>query len=457
MSGTLQVVDKWTGEPMASLPTATPSDIDEALARAENSLRTPWPARARSATFRRLLDAIDGSYAKLSATMVGETGFVPRDVDNEIDRARVTVELCAEESLRLAGETVDVSASAGFEDRLAVTIRVPRGVVLAITPFNTPFNGVMHKIGPALAAGNAVVLKPHEATPLSADTAVALLHHAGVPPGRLQVLHGDGESVATPLLRDPRVAFTSFTGSTRVGTIVKRETGHRPVALELGSIASTLVCADADVSRAAAEVTRGGYRKAGQVCTSVQRVFVADEIASEFTAVLLDQVAALRAGDPRAPGTDVGPVIGADAAERIERLVSDTATAGAKVATGGTRAGNLVQPTLLLDVEEDHPFTQQEVFGPVVGITRTSSVDEAIERANLSPYGLQAGVFTASISTAMKVSRHLDAGGVVVNGTSSTRADGMPFGGQKASGFGKEGPRYAIREMTVERLVILSP
>lgn len=456
MTDHMDVVDKWTGETLASLPTATPVDIDEALARAERALQQPWPPRARSETFRRLLASIDEA-TDLCDAMVGETGFVPGDVAGEIDRAKVTVELCAEESLRLSGETVDVASSAGFEERLAVTIRVPRGIVLAITPFNTPFNGVLHKVGPALAAGNAVLLKPHEATPLSATRAVALLHEAGVPPERLQVLHGDGESVALPLLRDPGVAFTSFTGSTRVGTVVKRETGHRPVALELGSIASTILCADADLERAATEITRAGYRKAGQVCTSVQRVFVADEVADELTASLTERVATLRAGDPRATGTNLGPLIGTAAAERVERLVADTVTAGAKVATGGGRDGSLVEPTLLLDVDEHHPFAQHEAFGPVVGITRTASLDEAIQRANRSPYGLQAGVFTSSISTALQVAKELAAGGIIVNGTSSTRADGMPFGGQKASGFGKEGPRYAIREMTVERLVLLSP
>lgn len=457
MTGLLPVLDKWTGETLDSLPTASAADVERALARAEASLQRPWHPRERSAAFRQALTGIDAAHADIRATMIGETGFVPRDVDNEITRAKVTVELCAQESLQLTGETVNVDSSAGFEERTAFTIRVPRGVVVAITPFNTPFNGVLHKVGPALAAGNAVVLKPNEMTPLSAAKIVALLHAAGVPEDRLQVLHGDGESVALPLLRDPRVAFTTFTGSTRVGTIVKRETGFRPVALELGSIAGTLVCADADVRRAATEVAHAGYRKAGQVCTSVQRVFVEREVADEFTGLLVERVKELRAGDPRGADTDVGPVIGEPAALRIERLVADTVDAGAKVLAGGAREGSLVQPTVVVDVEDNHPFAQQEVFGPVVGISRTDSVDEAIHRANGSAYGLQAGVFTTSVATAMRVARQLQAGGIVVNGTSSTRADGMPFGGQKASGFGKEGPRYAIRDMTVERLVILSP
>lgn len=450
----MQILNKWTGEVAGEVPVANADHIEAALATADAAWRTDWSPLDRAAALERACAVIEDNRQRLVDLMVAETGFTAADASGEIDRGLVTLKLCAQEATRIRGEVVNLDMSPGFSERAAFTLRAPRGVVLAITPFNTPFNGALHKLGPALAAGNSAVLKPAELVPLTAALLVELLHTAGVPKDRLHVLNGAAD-VALTLLRDDRVAFTTFTGSTRVGTIVKQETGYRPVALELGSIAVTFVCADADLTKAADQIAHAGYRKAGQVCTSVQRVFVAEEVADAFAEMVATRVASLVQGDPREPATQVGPVISAGAATRIAGIISRSVEAGARLLVGGSCQGNLVEPTLLDDVPPDAALANEEVFGPVVGLSRFVSIEDAVAEANRTPFGLQAGIFTASVPTALWVARHMRAGGIVVNGTSSTRADGMPFGGQNASGFGKEGPQYAIREMTVERLVML--
>jgi succinate-semialdehyde dehydrogenase / glutarate-semialdehyde dehydrogenase len=369
----------------------------------------------------------------------------------------VTLQLCAEEATRLGGEVVPLNASSGFEQRIAFTIRVPIGIVLAITPFNAPLNTVCHKIGPALAGGNAVVLKPAELTPLTAQTLVDILLSSGVPPGYLQIVHGSGSEVGLRLLRDPRIAFTTFTGSTEVGLVVKRETGIRPVQLELGSASVTIVCDDADLDRVAADVQRAGFRKAGQVCTSVQTLLVQKAVAGKLRDHLAARVAALRSGDPGDATTEVGPLISEQAAARADELVADAVRAGARVTVGAASSHSLVAPTLLDGVRAGMRIVSEEIFAPVVSLVEFEAVEDAFAIANSSRYGLQAGFYTASIANALRAARSLEVGGVIVNGTSSTRADGMPYGGVKDSGFGHEGPAYAAREMTISRLVMLIP
>ncbi len=450
----LHINDKWTGAVIGTVPVTDPATVDQMLTEADKAWQASWQPAARGEALHRAGELIRQQRERIVELLVAETGFTHADAETEVERGLVTLRLCAEEATRIKGDVVSLEASKGFEGRLAFTVRMPRGVVLAIIPFNTPWNGALHKVGPALASGNSVVLKPSEATPLTAGLLAEILLQAGVPEGRLHLAQG-GADVALALLQDSRVAFTSFTGSTRVGTIVKQETQYRPVALELGSIAVTIVCADADLQKAADLITTAGYRKAGQVCTSVQRVFVARQVAGEFERLLTDSVAGVKVGDPRDDSTQVGPVISESSAERILGLVDESVALGARVVVGGTRERSLVAPTLVADVADDMALAREEVFGPVVALSVVDSVDEAIERANRSPYGLQAGVFTASLETGLDIARTLQSGGIVINGTSSTRADGMPFGGQNASGFGKEGPQFAIREMTVERLIML--
>jgi succinate-semialdehyde dehydrogenase / glutarate-semialdehyde dehydrogenase len=449
--------DKWTGAVIAELPRATEADIEAAVAAADRARKSPWAPRERAHVLENAVKLLRERKSTITETMRQETGFTTRDVHDEFARALVTLSLCAQEATRLGGEVVPLDASPGFEQRLAFTIRVPIGVVLAITPFNAPLNTVCHKIGPALAAGNAVILKPAEYTPLTAQALVHVLRDAGVPEGYLQILYGSGSEVGLRLLRDSRIGFTTFTGSTEVGAIVKRETGLRPVSLELGSVSATIVSEDADLDRVAADVAKAGFRKAGQVCTSVQRLFVQASVEHAFVARLAARVAALKSGDPADVATDVGPMISESAAAHAESLVQDSVQSGAAALVGGSRAGAHFAPTLLHRVQPQMRVAREEIFAPVVAVLTFERLEEAIAAANASAYGLQAGVYTSSIATALRVARELEVGGVIINGTSSTRADGMPYGGMKDSGFGKEGPHYAIREMSIERLVMLGP
>lgn len=455
--GALEVLDKWSGETIDLLPIADAEAIERTLARAQAAIDDRWPPAARAAAMRAAHELFEAERPRIAETLRRESGFTIKDVEDEISRGLVTLELSAEEATRVMGEAVSLGASAGFEDRTAFTIRSPIGVVLAMTPFNTNFNGVLHKVAPALAAGNSVVVKPSELTPLTPQIVVETLIRAGVPEDRLHILHGPGDTVALPLLRDRRVAFTSFTGSTAVGAIVKAETGVRPVALELGNVGCTILAEDADIGKATGLTLRGGFRKAGQVCTSVQRLLVHEAVIGDFRERLLEAVATLRPGDPADPSVDLGPLISAAAADRVERLVGESVAAGARVLAGGGREGNLVAPAVIDRVEEGMALAREEAFGPLVTITEVSSVDDAITRVNAGEFGLQAGVFSSSIGTALHCLDRLQVGAVIVNGTSSTRADGMPFGGQKSSGFGKEGPSYAIKAMSVERLAMLAP
>lgn len=451
------VRDKWTGELIGELPRATEQTIETAVAEADLARKDTWTPRERARVLNRTVELLQERQHSICTTMRRETGFTIQDVKTEFTRSLVTLSLCAQEATRLDGEVVPLDASPGFEQHLAFTLRVPIGVVLAITPFNAPLNTVCHKIGPALAAGNAVVLKPAELTPLTAVALMQALLDAGLPPGYLHILHGAGAEVGLRLLRDPRISFTTFTGSTEVGALVKRETGIRPVSLELGSVSATIVCADANLEKAAADVARAGFRKAGQVCTSVQSLYVHTSVERAFVERLVAEVRALKSGDPAEATTVVGPLISESAALRAEELVHDALQDGARTLVGGARTGSHFLPTLLHHVGRQMRITREEVFAPVVSILPFEHIENAMATANTSPYGLQAGIYTSSIPTFLQFARTLEVGGVIINGTSSTRADGMPYGGMKNSGFGKEGPRYAIREMSIERLILIGP
>jgi acyl-CoA reductase-like NAD-dependent aldehyde dehydrogenase len=352
---------------------------------------------------------------------------------------------------------VPVEGVPGWEGRLAFTIRVPVGVVCAITPFNSPLNTLLHKVAPAIAAGNAVVLKPATLTPLTAVKVCRLFEEAGLPGGYLNVVVGPGRELGDRLLDDPRIGFYAFTGSTEVGRYIQSRIGLRRAGLELGNISGTIICPDADLHRAAQRCAYAAFRKAGQVCTSVQVIYVHQQVYRPFLTLLQEETERLVVGDPRLPETDVGPMITPQEAERIERWIQEAVQQGARVVTGGWRRGSIVAPTVLEGVPETANLRCREAFGPVVSVVPVASLDEAVDAINRSPYGLQAGVFTSRIDQALAAARNLRVGGVIINDTSSTRADPMPYGGVKESGYGKEGPHYAIREMTEERIVVVVP
>ncbi|HLI15530.1 MAG TPA: aldehyde dehydrogenase family protein [Acidimicrobiales bacterium] len=450
------VLDKYWRRPVATVACASAEHVDAALDAAWRVAEgEPLPPRRRA----EVLEAAAGLLASRAEEVVGryvdETGFTVRDAETELARTREILRLCAEEARRIAGEVVPIAGAPGGEGRLSFTLRVPVGVVVAISPFNAPLSTVAHKVGPALAAGNAVVLKPASATPLSAIHLCRALCDAGLPPGHLGLVCGPGSIVGERLVPDRRVRYFSFTGSTRVGLLVKQRSGIAKTQLELGANSATIVCADADLDLAAQLVVRGGYRKAGQVCTSVQRVLVEEAVARDLEDELARRVKALRVGDPHLEGTDVGPMIAEEEAARALGWVDEAVAAGARLLAGGTRSGPVLEPTLLGDVPLECRIMRDEIFAPVVALHRVADLDEAISVANATAYGLQAGVFTRSLDGALRAVRALRVGGVLVNDTSSYHADLMPYGGVKDSGYGLEGPRYAVADMTDTRTVVI--
>ena len=449
---TSEVQDKFTGDSIGRWHAPAVEQIDAAVAALAASLDEPFEADLRAEVLRRASRLVAERRDDFLRTVAADTGFPQGDASTEVDRAIGTLRLCAEESLRLAGEMVPLDGHAGGAGRIGMTVHKPIGVVCAITPFNSPLNTVCHKVGPALAAGNSVILKPAPETPASAALLVQTLLDAGVPPQRLALLLGGGE-VGERLLENADIDFYAFTGSTATGRRVAAGAGIRPTQLELGSIASTFVCSDADVPAAARAVCSAGFRKAGQVCTSVQRVYVDRSAADQFTEAMVAATSALRFGNPRHPDTAVGPLISLEAAQRVEGMVDEALDDGAHRMVGGARQGSVVPPTLLTDVDTRMRIMSEEVFGPVVCLMPYDDFDAALTEADRTPYGLSAGIFTTDLSRIMRAAGRLRVGALHVNRTSSNRVDAMPFGGVKGSGHGQEGPRYAVRAMTQQMFV----
>jgi acyl-CoA reductase-like NAD-dependent aldehyde dehydrogenase len=452
----LTVLDKYTREPIARLAQASPSDVGRAVTGAMAVAQRPLPPARRQAILAETARLLDARKDEISALYVAETGFTPADAATELTRSVATLRLSADEAVRIAGEEIPVAATPGSENRLAFTIRVPVGVVAAITPFNAPLNTTAHKVGPAIAAGNAVVLKPAEQTPLCSVALAQALLDAGLPPGLLQLVCGPGESTGAALVSDRRVRFFTFTGSAAVGLAIKQNSGIAKTHLELGSNSASIVAADADLDLVTDLVIRAGYRKAGQVCTSVQRLLVHETVADELSGRLAKRVAGLHAGDPRDPAVQVGPLIAPAEAERAQRWIQQAASGGATVLAGGERDGPVLAPALLRDPPRDSRLMTEEIFAPAVAVAAVGSLDEAIGLVNSGEYGLQAGVFTQDLDAAFHAARQLRVGGVMINDTSSYHADAMPYGGVKDSGYGLEGPRYAVQDMTDPRIIVLN-
>ena len=452
-----RLTDKYKGLAFGEMAVASPEQVDQAVAGAaaavEASKLTPYDRYRILSKAARL---IEERVEPLVTLMRDEVGFTRADGENEVRRCVQTLELSAEEAKRLKGELVPMEAASGVRDRMGYTIHVPRGVICAITPFNSPLNTLAHKVGPAIAGGNAVVIKPSNHTPLSAVALCRALIDAGLPSNLLALIHGAGRQVGRQLLADQRIAFYAFTGSTQVGREIQQAAGLRGSQLELGSIASTIVCHDADLDLAIPKIINAGFRKAGQVCTSVQRLFVDRRIAGEFVPKFVEAVRAIKTGDPFDPSVLVGPMITREHAERTAAWVKEAVAGGARVLVGGTHEGQVFAPTVLDRVNENMRVVCEEIFAPVVCWLEFEDFVVAVRRANASPFGLAAGLFTSNLKTAFRVSRRLRFGGVHVNEASSARVDVMPFGGVKDSGFGREGPAYAIREMTEERLITIA-
>jgi acyl-CoA reductase-like NAD-dependent aldehyde dehydrogenase len=451
----IPVRDKYTGEVVAHVASADRGHVAAAIDAAQRRFEAgPLPPRERFRILAEVAGAVQQRQDEVARLMIAETGFTWKDVRNDIARAVQTLQLSAEEAKRIGGEVLPIQAAPGFEQALAFAIRVPLGVVAAITPFNSPLNTVVHKIAPALAAGNTVVLKPATVTPLCAYWLAERFLDAGLPAGFLNVLTGPGGSLGRWLADDERVRFVTFTGSTGVGKEIQARIGLRRSCMELGNISATIVCADADLDRAIPLIVAGSFRKAGQVCTSVQRLYADRRICDDLVDRLREATARLKVGNPWDEATDVGPMISEAEAAKAEAWVREAEAQGAHVLAGGRRTGALLEPTLLVDVPPEARVLCDEIFAPVVSVVPFDRFEQALDLVNAAPYGLQAGIFTRDLRQALEAVRRLDVGGVIVNGTSSTRADLMPYGGTKRSGFGREGPRYAVEELTELRTVV---
>ncbi len=451
------VVDKYSGDTVAQVRHAATEHVARAVTEAAAvSAHAPPGPRQRSDILSGAATRLLAAHDTVIADYVAETGFTVADAEAELGRTAETLEVCAREALRLTGETVPVDAAPNGARRVCFTMRVPVGVVGAIAPFNAPLNTVAHKVGPAIAAGNPVVLKPAGPTPLSSIHLCTALLEAGLPGPYLSLVLGPGSTVGRQLVEDRRVRYFTFTGSTQVGLFVKQGSGIAKTHLELGGNCATIVCADADLALAADLIARGGYRKAGQVCTSVQRVLVVDGVAGELEARLADRVRVLALGDPHDHKTQVGPMISAVERSRAQRMVDHAVGLGARCVVGGDGDGALMSPTLLADVPDEADVMRDEIFAPVVALRRVPDLRAAVDVANATRYGLQAGVFTKDLDSALWAAEHLDVGGVMINDTSSYHADLMPYGGRKDSGYGLEGPSYAVHDMTDPRTIVVN-
>jgi succinate-semialdehyde dehydrogenase/glutarate-semialdehyde dehydrogenase len=412
-------------------------------------------AYERGAILDRTAAIIERDGDKFVQTLRTEAGFTLTDSKGELGRCIQTFKLSAEEARRLVGEVIPLEGAPAQAGRIGFTIPVPLGVVCAITPFNAPINTVAHKVAPAIAAGNAVVVKPSSSTPNATNLIAAALLEAGLPPGLMSVVHG-GAKVAHWLIAEPAIRFFAFTGSTEVGRDIQQRAGLRRTQMELGSIAFTVLCADANLDVALPKIVGAGYRKAGQVCTSIQTLLVERSLMKQVEERLAKMVADLPYGNPHDPKTQVGPVINVASATRIESWVQQAIQRGARMLAGGQRNGAVIPPTLLTDVDDSCDVSCNEIFGPVMTLVPFDTLDEAIQRVNSTPFGLATGMFTNRLDSAIKAVRKLHVGGVHINETSSSRVDLMPYGGTKDSGFGREGPRYAVHEMCEMRMVSFS-
>ena len=450
-----EVRSPYSSEVVGRVAKAGVDETRRAVDAAAAAMEEPLPAHKRAEILVRVAGALGRRHDEVARLISDEAGKPMKAARVEASRAMSTYTFSAVEARKLAGAMVPMDASQAGEGKLAFTLRRPLGVVGAISPFNFPLNLVAHKIAPSLAAGCAVVLKPAAQTPLSALLLAELEDEAGLPPGWLNVVVGPSSEIGDVLVEDDRVKVITFTGSSGVGWKLAERSPRKRVNLELGNSTPLIVEADAELEAAVAATAQHGFSFAGQSCISIQRVYVQEGVYDEFVSALLPKVEALTVGDPADDETDVGPVIDEDARNRILEWVEEARSGGAEILTGGELDGDLIRPTVIANADAELKVSCQEVFGPVVTVNRYGSLDEAIELANGTEFGLQAGIFTGSIRTAMRAAQELEFGGVTVNEAPTFRADQMPYGGVKESGNTKEGPAYAVRELTDERVVVI--
>jgi acyl-CoA reductase-like NAD-dependent aldehyde dehydrogenase len=450
-------IDPYRGDVVSRVAQGGPEIAERAIASAAAAapMIAGMPGYERAEILQRVGDLIAQRSEEIGRLMARETGKALKDAIGEVQRSQDTMALSAQEAIRIEGAQVPLDGSRMGAGKLAFLIRFPVGVVGAITPFNAPFNLACHKLGPAIGAGNAIVLKAPPQAAGVVHALAGLFVEAGVPEGVVNVVHG-GADMGRTIVCNPSVDFVTFTGSSRVGAEIKAASGLRRVALELGGNGWTIIHEDADIDDATPMCARNAMRLAGQSCISVQSVLVHRSLYSGFVERVVAEAEALEVGDPVDPQTDVGTLIDETAAKRVAGWIDEAVGDGAKLLTGGKRTGAQLTPAVLTDVSADMKMVSEEVFGPAVSILAYDELDEAIAQVNGGPYGLQCGIFTRSNAVTMRAIREIRCGGVIINGTSTWRTDQLAYGGIKASGMGREGPRYAMRDMTDERLVVFN-
>ncbi|MDR4948880.1 aldehyde dehydrogenase family protein [Neobacillus cucumis] len=446
----------YTEEVIAEIPMATVEDVEHAIQAAEQAktVMASMPAFQRAnileALARKLEERIDEA-AKIIALEAAKPYTTAK---GEVERTIETYKFAAEEAKRIHGETIPLDAAKGGVNRLGYTVREPIGIIGAITPFNFPMNLVAHKVGPAIAAGNTMVLKPASQTPLSSLFIAELLQEAGLPKGALNVVTGAGKVVGDKLVIDPRVSMITFTGSPSVGIGIRNKAGLKRVTLELGSNAAVIIDRNVDIDKTISRCVTGAFSNQGQICISLQRIYAHEDVYDSFVERFVEATKKLTLGDPLNPETDISALISPTDVKRTLLWIDEAKQAGATIATGGVAEGNIVHPTVILNAAQQLKVSCQEVFAPIVLVNKVKSVDEAIYLVNDSIYGLQAGIYTNDVHTALNATEKLHVGGVIINDVPTFRVDNMPYGGVKESGTGREGLKYAVEEMTEMKLVI---
>lgn len=452
----IELREPYKGTPTLRVQLATPSQVDSAVAAAAAAFKEfgRQPLHVRAAILAKVSKEVAANKPALVEALIEATGKTRKDASGEVDRSVETLSISGEEALRIEGFEVPMETSPRGKGRIAIARRYPIGVVGAITPFNAPLNTVCHKIAPAIAAGNTVVLKPDLRGARVAVMLAQIFHRCGMPAAGLNVIHGDA-AAGEQLVTHPQVEVVGFTGSESTGERITSIAGLKRVLLELGGNAPAIVHHDADLALAVRDLVPASFGLSGQSCISTQRIYVHAQVYDRFLADVLIAAKALKLGDPNSGDTDVGPMVTEEAAKRVESWVREAAASGAKIECGGTRHGATMEPTVITGATHEMTVVCKEVFGPVVTIFSYDDLTDVIAKANSLPYGLQAGVYTRSLELAMRAGAELRFGGIVINGPSRWRLDHMPYGGVKRSGIGREGPRYAIEDMSELRMLIL--
>ncbi len=451
----IKVHDPYDNKVIDTIPKATAKDVEEAVRSAERGflISKIMPVHKRFSILLKAADIIESKHEDFARTIASEGSKTIKEARKEVSRALNTLRWSAEESKRLFGETLPFDSFPGGENKFGYYYRMPVGIILAITPFNDPLNLVVHKLGPAIAGGNSVILKPATVTPLAALKFAEALLEAGLPPEILNVVTGSGREIGAQLLPDERIRMISFTGGVEAGKEITRLAGIKKIGMELGSNTPNIVWEDADIDNAVESCVDGSFGAAGQNCIGVQRLYIHESVYREFKDKFISLTKSYKIGDKLLEETDMGPMITEHEARRVEDWIKEAVDKGAKILTGGKRNGTMVEPTVLEEVPEDATIHKEEVFGPVVNFYRITDFDDAINRANSLPYGLHAGIFTNDVDLALKASLGLDCGGVMINNSSDYRLDPMPFGGIKYSGLGREGIKFSLQEMTEPKVV----